>query len=74
MASDAKRVEIGFDGGQVVSVRLDDAGFNELRGAVEQGGGWHDLATEEGTFALDLRKVVFVRGAGGSHSIGFSNA
>ena len=74
MASDAKRVEIGFDGGQVVSVRLDDAGFNELRGAVEQGGRLHDLTTEEGTFALDLRKVVFVRAAGGSHSIGFSNA
>ena len=74
MASDAKRVEIGFEGGQVVSVRLDDAGFDELRRAVEQGDGWHDLTTEEGTFALDLRKVVFVRGAGGSHSIGFSNA
>jgi hypothetical protein len=72
MASDAKRVEIGFDGGQVVSVRLDEAGFTELRAAVERSDGWHDLATEEGTFALDLRKVVFVRGAGGSHSIGFS--
>jgi len=74
MASDAKRVEIGFDGGQVVSVRLDDAGFNELRTAVQESEGWHDVTTEEGSFALDLRKVVFVRAAGGSHSIGFSNA
>lgn len=73
MASDAKRVEIGFDGGQVVSVRLDEAGFSELRGAVERSDGWYDLTTEEGTFALDLRKLVFVRGAGGSHSVGFSN-
>jgi hypothetical protein len=72
MANDAKRVEIGFDGGQVVSVRLDDDGLGELRGAVERGGGWHDLETEEGRFSLDLGKVVFVRGAGGSHSIGFA--
>ena len=74
MASDAKRVEIGFDGGQVVSVRLAEEGFQELRRAVEGGDGWHDLRTEEGTFALDLRKVVFFRGAGGSHSIGFSGS
>jgi hypothetical protein len=74
MADDAKRVEIGFDGGQVVSVRLGEDGFKDLRRAVEDGSGWFDLRTEEGTFALDLRKVVFVRGAGGSHSIGFSGS
>ena len=72
MASDAKRVEIGFNGGQVVSVRLEPSVFDQLRRAVEQSDGWHDLTTEEGTFSLDLRKIVFVRAAGGSHSIGFS--
>ncbi len=72
MASDARRIEIGFDGGQVVSVRLDDDGLKGLRSAVERANGWHDLETEEGTFALDLGKVVFVRAAGGSHTIGFS--
>jgi hypothetical protein len=74
MASEAKRIEIGFNGGQVVSVRLDDDGLGRLRKAVEGGNGWHDLETEEGTFSLDLGKVVFVRGAGGSHSIGFSGS
>ena len=74
MASDARRIEIGFDGGQVVSVRLDDEGFKALRAAVEGNDGWYDLQTEEGTFALDLGKLVFVRGAGGSHSIGFSGS
>ena len=72
MASEAKRIEVGFDGGQVVSVRLDAEGFGALRQAVERNDGWYDLVTEEGTFALDLGKVAFVRGAGGSHSIGFS--
>jgi hypothetical protein len=72
MASDARRVEIGFDGGQVVSVRLDDAAFAELRKAVEGADGWRDLETAEGTFAVDLAKVVFIRAAGGSHAIGFA--
>jgi len=71
--AEARRIEIGFNGGQVVSARLDDAGLTELRSAVERGDGWHDLETEEGNFALDLGKVVFVRTAGGSHSIGFSD-
>jgi hypothetical protein len=74
VAGEAKRVEIGFDGGQVVSVRLDDEGLQALREAVERGGSWHDVQTEEGTFSLQLSKVIFVRGAGGSHSIGFSGA
>jgi hypothetical protein len=74
MAGDPKRVEIGFDGGQVVSVRLDTEALGELRRAVEGGGGWHDLESEEGRFSLDLAKVVFMRGAGGSHTVGFSGA
>jgi hypothetical protein len=72
--TETRRIEIGFNGGQVVSARLDDDGFAELRKAVERGSGWHDLETEEGSFALDLGKVVFVRAAGGSHSIGFSGS
>ena len=72
--ADPRRIEIGFNGGQVVSARLDEAGLTELRNAVERGDGWHDLETEEGNFALDLGKVVFVRTAGGSHSIGFSGS
>ena len=74
MAGEAKRIEIGFDGGQVVSVRLDLDALSELRRAVDDGRGWHDLESEEGSFALDLAKVVFVRGAGGSHTVGFSGS
>jgi hypothetical protein len=70
--ADARRIEIGFNGGQVVSARLDDGALAGLRKAVERGDGWHDLETEDGNFALDLGKVVFVRTAGGPHSIGFS--
>jgi hypothetical protein len=67
-----QRVEIGFGGGQVVSVRLEEKPLAGLRKAVERDDGWLDLETEDGTLALDLEKVVFVRIAGAPHTIGFS--
>ena len=30
------------------------------------------METEDGAIALDLRQVVFIRGAPGEHSIGFA--
>ncbi len=72
MTEDTKRVEVGFGGGQVMTVRVGDDARAELRKAVERGQGWHDLQTEDGSVALDLAQVVFVRTAGAPHTIGFS--
>jgi hypothetical protein len=72
MAAERKRIEVGFIGGQVVSLRIDDEALKGLRKAVEAGGGWHDLETEDGTIALELAKIVFIRAAGSPHTIGFS--
>ena len=66
------RVEIGFSGGQVVAVRISDEKLRDLRKALDKADGWSDLETEDGTVALDLREVVFVRGAPGEHGIGFT--
>jgi hypothetical protein len=66
------RVEIGFSGGQVVAVRISDEKLTDLRKALDKADGWSDLETEDGTVALDLREVVFVRGAPGEHRIGFT--
>jgi hypothetical protein len=66
------RVEIGFSGGQVVSLRISDEKLRDLRKALDKAEGWSDLETEDGAVALDLREVVFVRGAPGEHRIGFS--
>jgi hypothetical protein len=70
--ADTQRVEIGFAGGQVVSVRLQEGPLADLRKTVEKDNGWYDLETDDGTVALDLNKVVFVRIAGAPHTIGFS--
>ena len=70
--ADAQRVDLGFLGGQVVSVRIGEKALKDLRGALEHGGGWHDLQTEEGVVAVDLAKVAFVRVDSGEHRVGFA--
>ena len=69
--AEAQRVEIGFEGGQVVSVRLTDDELVDLRKQVEKGG-WHDVKTEDGTLAVYLGKVSFLRIDAGEHRVGFS--
>jgi hypothetical protein len=68
----AERVSIGFNGGQVVEVRIDDGKLKDLRKALEKGEGWLDLDAEEGMVAIDLSKVVFIRSATTPSKIGFS--
>jgi hypothetical protein len=70
--AETARIEIGFDGGQVVAVRLQEEKIAELRKAVERTEGWYNVDSEEGSVALDLGKVVFVRTLGAPHGIGFS--
>jgi hypothetical protein len=71
--ADAQKVEIGFEGGQVIAVRLQDDELKELRKQVEKGG-WHDVKTEGGTLALYVGKVAFLRIDSGEHRVGFSGS
>jgi hypothetical protein len=68
--AEAQRVEIGFEGGQVISARLAEEDLREMRQQLEQGG-WHDLHTEDGTIAIYLGKVAFLRIESGAHRVGF---
>ncbi len=69
--ADAQRVEIGFEGGQVVSVRLDDGALKDLRKQLEKGG-WYDVSTEDGILSVYLGKIAFLRIDSGEHRVGFS--
>ncbi len=69
--ADSQRVEVGFEGGQVISVRLAEEALRGLRSQLGAGGGWHDLDTEDGVLALDLAKVAFLRVDSGDHKVGF---
>jgi hypothetical protein len=68
--AEAQKVEIGFEGGQVVQVRLSEDELKDLRKQVEQGG-WHDVKTEDGVLSVYLGKVTFLRIESGAHRIGF---
>jgi hypothetical protein len=70
----ARRVEIGFSGGQVIAVRLDEERLTELTRVVQRREGWHELESNDGTVILDLREVAFVRTAPGEHQIGFTGS
>jgi hypothetical protein len=72
MASEQTKVEIGLGIGQVVAVKLTKSELGDLRKAVEDGRGWYDLKSQEGSVALNLATVVFIRVSDPSHAIGFS--
>jgi hypothetical protein len=67
----AERVDIGFIGGQVLSVRVEEGALKGLRKALERDSGWHDLEAEDGQVAVDLAKVAYLRLDSGEHRVGF---
>jgi hypothetical protein len=69
--AETQKVEIGFEGGQVVPARISEHELKSLRKQVEKGG-WHDVKTEDGVLSIYLGKVAFLRIASGDHRVGFS--
>jgi hypothetical protein len=65
-----QKINIGFDGGQVLSARVAPAELTKLRNALGSEG-WHELTAEDDTVALDLRKVVYVLVDHEDHRVGF---
>ncbi len=65
-----RRVEVGFDGGQVIAVRIPENELETLRSSLGNGG-WHRFMTDEAEVDVDLGKLVFVRTAGDGQKVGF---
>ena len=63
MAAEVKRADIGFQGGQVLAVRLPPDSYNTLHSALgdDNAGRWHELKTVDSDIAIDLSQVVYVR-------------
>jgi hypothetical protein len=64
-------VSVGFQGGQVLALRVTDEQLEALHRALGTGG-WHELETEEGPVRLDLEQVVYVRSEDSDRGVGFS--
>jgi hypothetical protein len=70
MAAPPKRISVGFQGGQVLSLRVNDEQLQTLYRALGDGG-WHQLETEDGPVRIYLGQVVYVRLDEGDQRVGF---
>jgi hypothetical protein len=73
MANDAKRADLGFQGGQVLSVRVSQESLDGMRTALSDGHAerWHELKTADSDIAIDLSQVVYVRVETEEQRVGF---
>lgn len=69
----AAKVSIGFQGGQVLGVRIKTDDMQALQRRLAAGsGGWHELPADDGPVLLDLSQVVYVRSESEEHRVGFA--
>jgi hypothetical protein len=70
MATTARRISVGFQGGQVLALRVAD---EQLRGLYEALGkaGWHQIDSEDGPVRVDLEQVVYVSAEADELHVGF---
>ena len=71
-----RRVELGFEGGTVIRLTLEDPAVGELTQALGGEEGWRSVESEEGTTWLNLGELVYLRLAPGEAParVGFAGA
>jgi hypothetical protein len=68
----ARRGAVGFQGGQVLSLRVPEAELERLRAALREGKErWHEVEAADGAVLVDLGQVVYLRVDSDEHRIGF---
>ena len=68
---DQRRVEVGFSGGQAITLRLSPKAYDGFRKDVQRGG-WTEVESADGVVSVNLDAVVFVKLDTGEHQVGFS--
>jgi hypothetical protein len=73
MAGETMRIDVGFQGGQVLPVRATKEAYDALARALEGDGGgrWHRLETQDSEILVDLPQVIYVRRDVEEHRVGF---
>jgi hypothetical protein len=66
----AVRISVGFQGGQVLALRVSEGELKALYKALGTNG-WHELDSEEGPVRLDLAQVIYVRSESDELRVGF---
>ena len=63
MADESRRIDIGFQGGQVLPARVKQPAYDRLREALgdERAERWYELDTIDSKLSVDLSQIVYVR-------------
>jgi hypothetical protein len=67
-----RSVEVGFSGGQAISLRLTPKAYDSLRKEVQRGSGWTEIESADGLVSLNAGAIVFIKVDTGEHRVGFS--
>ncbi|WP_028064404.1 hypothetical protein [Solirubrobacter soli] len=73
MSSNAvRRTAVGFQGGQVLSLRLTDEALANLNSTLKEGKErWVEVDASDGAVLVDVGQVVYLRVESDEHRIGF---
>ena len=73
---DRIRVEIGFDGGQVMSAHVQTSVADELEQSLDGGGssGTVQIEAEDGRYTIPLTRIVYVKRYSREGRVGFSGS
>jgi len=66
----ARRISVGFKGGQVLALRVADSDLEDLYGALGAGG-WRAIQSEDGPVRVNLDQVVYVSAESDEPQVGF---
>ena len=70
---DRVRIEIGFDGGQVMSAHVQTSIADELERSLDgASGGTAQVEAEDGRYTISLARVVYVKRYSREGRVGFS--
>jgi len=68
----ARRAAVGFQGGQVLSLRISEEHLVDLRKALaDSARGWREVEAADGAVVMDLAQVVYLRVESDEHRVGF---
>jgi hypothetical protein len=67
-----RRAALGFQGGQVLSLRLSEEVLESLRQTIREGRErWQEVEAADGAVLIDLGQVVYLRVESDEHRVGF---
>ena len=70
--SERVRIEVGFEGGQVMSAFVETENADALENALDGGVGTFQVEAENGRYTLALARIVYVKRFSREGRVGFS--